>query len=217
VRRLLDLRVLRGVTLHDFDQQGDPMLVRCAPVEEQPDRLACTLSEISGAATYYSATAEMGSGSTIAPATAPAGPTTPAGGRHLNRDNCYTNGALFHGPAFQVLKNVDCQDTSATASLHGLTTAGWQGEGWATDSAALDGCLQLAVLWGFEQLGRTVLPLKVGEVVRYRAGALGDGLRCVLSNGGATSSRAVCDLDLIDAENRLVASLKRLELYPYGG
>jgi hypothetical protein len=39
----------------------------------------------------------------------------------------------------------------------------------------------------------------------------------VLSNGDAKNSGAVCDLDLVDAENRVVASMKRLELYPYGG
>jgi hypothetical protein len=211
VDRVLDLRVLRGVTLHEFDQHGDPMLVRCAPVEDRPDRLTCTLSD-TGSAAYYSATVEMGSGATIAPAT----PMAPPGGRQVNRDACYNSGALFHGPAFQVLENVDCRDSSATASLSGLTAAGWLGEGWATDVAALDGCLQVALVWSFEQLGRTVLPLRVGEVVRYRAGALGDGLRCVLSNGDAKNSRAVCDLDLIDTDNLLVASLKRLELYPYG-
>ncbi len=48
VDRLLDLRVLRGVTPQDFEQQGDPMLVRCAPTADQPDRLICTLSESSG-------------------------------------------------------------------------------------------------------------------------------------------------------------------------
>ncbi|OBI86323.1 hypothetical protein A9X00_26110 [Mycobacterium sp. 1245805.9] len=213
VQRLLDLRVLRGVTLQDFDQQGDPMLVRAAPAEDRADRLACTLSDIAGATAYYSATAEMGS----APAVAPAAPTAPAGGHRLDRDTCYSNGALFHGPAFQVLEDVECRATSATASLHGLTKAGWQGEGWATDSAALDGCLQLALVWSHEQLGRTVLPLRVGEAVRYRAGALGDGLRCVLSNGDAKNSGAVCDLDLVDADGHVVASLKRLELYPYGG
>jgi acyl transferase domain-containing protein/acyl carrier protein len=210
--RLLDLKVLRGVTPHDFEQQGDPMLVRCAPTADRPDRLMCTLSESSGVGAYYSATVEMGSGTTLAPAA----PVSPPGGRQLDRDSCYTGGALFHGPAFQVLENVTCQESSATASLHGLTTAGWQGEGWATDPAALDGCLQLALVWSFEQLGRKVLPLKVGEVVRYRAGALGDGLRCVLSNGDAKNNRAVCDVDLVDADSQLVASIKRLELYPYG-
>ncbi|OBI21534.1 hypothetical protein A5712_15010 [Mycobacterium sp. E2327] len=213
VQRLLDLRVLRGVTLNEFEGQGDPMLVRAAPVQDLPDRLACTLSDITGSTPYYSGTAEMGS----APEIAPAAPTAPAGGHRLDRDTCYSNGALFHGPAFQVLEDVECLATSATASLHGLTKARWQGEGWATDSAALDGCLQLALVWSYAQLGRPVLPLRVGEVVRYRAGVLGDGLRCVLSNGDAKNSGAVCDLDLIDAGGHVVASLRRLELYPYGG
>ena len=68
VDRVLDLRVLRGVTFDDFEQQGHPMLVRCVPTEDQPDRLAYTLSDGSGPAAYYSATVEMGSGATVAPA-----------------------------------------------------------------------------------------------------------------------------------------------------
>ncbi|SPM37636.1 beta-ketoacyl synthase, partial [Mycobacterium rhizamassiliense] len=212
VDRLRDLRVLRGVTLHDFDRHGDLLQVRCAPVDGDPDRLTCTLSDHSGAVAYYSATVEMSWGATIAPTTEVA----PAGGSQLTRDTCYTNGSLFHGPAFQVIEGVDCQAASATASLYGLTAAGWPGDDWATDAAALDGCLQVALVWSFEQLGRKVLPLRVGEVVRYRGGALGRGLRCVLSNGDAKSSRASCDLDLVDADNLVVASLKRLELYPYG-
>ncbi|HEY0224855.1 MAG TPA: SDR family NAD(P)-dependent oxidoreductase, partial [Mycobacterium sp.] len=175
VERLLDLKVLRGATLHAFDQQGDPMLVRCAPVADSPDRLTCNLSDGSGSTAYYSATVEMRSGSAIVPTLA----TAALGGRLLDRDACYSSDALFHGPAFQVLDSVDCQESSATATLYGLTTAGWPGDGWATDPAALDGCLQAALAWSFVQLGRTVLPLKVGEVVRYQAGALGGGLRCV--------------------------------------
>ncbi|WAC89973.1 type I polyketide synthase [Mycobacterium sp. Aquia_213] len=212
VDQIFDLRVLRGVTLHDIDQRGDALLVRCASVEDHPHRLACTLSDASGSTAYYSATVEMGSGAMAIPVPAAA----PIGGRQLNRDTCYTNGALFHGPAFQVLESVECQTSTATAPLYGLTVVGWPGEGWATDPAALDGCLQAALVWSHEQLGAKVLPLRVGEIVRYRAGALGDGLRCVLSNGVAKNSRAVCDLDLVDADNLLVASIKRLEMYPYG-
>ncbi|ORW34040.1 hypothetical protein AWB91_00290 [Mycobacterium paraense] len=212
VDRVVDLKVLRGVTLPDFEQQGDALLVRCAGADGHPHRLACTLSDASGSTIYYSASVEMGWSATVAPAA----PTAPSGGRRLDRDACYHGDALFHGPAFQVLEGVDCAATTATAALHGLTTVGWRGDGWATDPAALDGCLQAALVWAFERLGRTVLPLGVGEVVRHRSGALGDGLRCVLTNGDATSNRAVCDLDLVDADNRVVASLKRLELYPYG-
>lgn len=171
VHRISDIRVLRGVTLSDFDQRGDALLVGCATVEDHPHRLACTLSDASGSTAYYSATVDMGSGS-AATATPEA---VRVGDRRLNRDTCYTNGALFHGPAFQVLESVDCQASAATAVLYGLTMAGWSGEGWVTDPAALDGCLQTALVWSFEQLGAMVLPLRVGEIVRYRAAALGDG------------------------------------------
>ena len=216
--RIAELKVLRGVTLHQFDGPGEPLLLRCRPIEGAPDRLAFTLSDTSDTVMYYSATVEMSSG-------AGAGPSLDAtrvhvglnGSRHIDRDTCYTNGALFHGPAFQVLTGMDCRESDATAWLYGLSAAGWEGQDWPIDPAALDGCLQAALVWSFDRLGRKVLPLKVGEVINYRGGALGEGLRCELSNADASASRVICDLDLVDADNHVVASLKRLELYPYGG
>ncbi|PQM50016.1 hypothetical protein C5U48_22435 [Mycolicibacter virginiensis] len=213
VDRVLDLKVLRGVTLYEFEKHGNPLLVRCVPVDDQPELLTVTLSDIEDSTVYYSAKLEMRSGA----AAVASAPVPAPGNRRIDRDACYTGGALFHGSAFRVLDGVDCAETAATAYLSGLTTVGWAGEGWATDPAAVDGCLQAALVWSYELLGRNVLPLRVGEIVRYRSGALGAGLRCVLTGGDAKTSRAVCDLDLVDADNQLVISLKRLELYPYGG
>ncbi|WP_264075095.1 SDR family NAD(P)-dependent oxidoreductase [Mycolicibacter minnesotensis] len=213
VDRVLDLKVLRGVTLYEFEKHGNPLLVRCVPTEERPELLTMTLSDIEGSTAYYSATIEMRSSAAAVPSVQ----VTAPGIRGLDRSACYTGGALFHGPAFQVLDGMDCAETTAVADLHGLTSVGWVGEGWATDPAALDGCLQAALVWSYELLGRNVLPLRIGEIVRYGSGPLGAGLRCVLSGGEAKTSRAVCDLDLIDADDQLVVSLKRLELYPYGG
>ncbi|OMC16264.1 hypothetical protein A5735_08840 [Mycolicibacter heraklionensis] len=213
VDRVLDLKVLRGVTLYEFEKHGNALLVRCVPDDVRPELLTLTLADIEDSTVYYSARVEMRSG---APAVVSAPAPAPAS-RRIDRETCYTGGALFHGAAFRVLDAVDCAETAATAYLSGLTSVGWTGEGWATDPAAVDGCLQAALVWSYELLGRNVLPLRVGEIVRYRSGALGTGLRCVLSGGEAKTSRAVCDLDLIDADNQLVISLKRLELYPYGG
>jgi hypothetical protein len=213
VDRVVDLKVLRGVTLYEFEKRGTPLLVRCVPTEDRPELLTLTLSDIEDSTAYYSATIEMRSSATAVPSVA----APASGNRGVDRAACYTGGALFHGPAFQVLNGMDCAETTAIADLSGLMSVGWVGEGWATDPAALDGCLQAALVWSYERLGRNVLPLRIGEIVRYRSGALGAGLRCVLTGGDAKTSRAVCDLDLIDADNQLVASLKRLELYPYGG
>ncbi|MFL0178502.1 SDR family NAD(P)-dependent oxidoreductase, partial [Mycobacterium sp. SMC-15] len=213
VDRVLDLKVLRGVTLYEFEKHGNPLLVRCVPVDDRPELLTLTLSDIEDSTAYYSAKLEMRSGAAVVPSA----PMSAPGNRRIDREGCYTGGALFHGAAFQVLDAVDCAETTATANLSGLTTVGWPGEGWATDPAAVDGCLQAALVWSYELLGRNVLPLRVGEIIRYRSGALGAGLRCVLTGGDAKTSRAVCDIDLVDADNQLVISLKRLELYPYGG
>ncbi|WP_409435810.1 SDR family NAD(P)-dependent oxidoreductase [Mycobacterium sp. SMC-14] len=213
VDRVLDLKVLRGVTLYEFEKHGNPLLVRCVPVDDRPELLTLTLSDIEDSTAYYSAKLEMRSGAAVVPNA----PMSAPGDRRIDREGCYTGGALFHGAAFQVLDAVDCAETTATANLSGLTSVGWPGEGWATDPAAVDGCLQAALVWSYQLLGRNVLPLRVGEIIRYRSGALGAGLRCVLTGGDAKTSRAVCDLDLVDADNQLVVSLKRLELYPYGG
>lgn len=210
--RIVDLKVLRGVTLPAFEKHGNPLLVRCVPCDERPEQLTLTLSDLDGSTTYYSARLEMRSETTDIPAA----PDAVTGGHALDHDACYRGGALFHGPAFAVLDSVDCAQTTATAELSGLLAVGWAGEGWATDPAALDGCLQAALVWSYELLGRNVLPLRIGEIIRYRSGALGTGLRCVLTAGDAKTSRAVCDLDLLDADGRPVAALKRLELYPYG-
>uniref|UniRef100_UPI000AFE3B1E SDR family NAD(P)-dependent oxidoreductase n=1 Tax=Mycobacterium sp. UM_Kg1 TaxID=1545691 RepID=UPI000AFE3B1E len=212
VDRVLDLKVLRGVTLHEFEKHGNVLTVRCVPNEDRPELLTMTLADADGSTAYYSAKLEMRSGAAAVPTLAASAP----GQRRLDRTACYTGGALFHGPAFQVLDGMDSAESTATADLSGLTSVGWAGQGWATDPAALDGCLQAALVWSYELLGRNVLPLRVGEIVRYQSGALGSGLRCVLSNGDAKTSRAICDLDLLDADNQLVCSLRRLELYPYG-
>jgi acyl transferase domain-containing protein len=213
VQRVFDLKVLRGVPLDGFDQTGDAFFVRCAPIEGQDDRLSLSLVDGRGQS-RYSATAEVGA---AAPVAQPFAAVAATGGE-LERAACYADGALFHGPAFQVLERLESsQKAGATAPLHGLISAGWDDEAWATDPAALDGCLQVALLWGLEQTKHQTLPLKVGELVRYRTGALADGLRCVLSAVEANSKRTVCDIRLTDAAGAPVADLKRVEMYTFGG
>jgi acyl transferase domain-containing protein/acyl carrier protein len=216
VQRVFDLKVLRGVPLEGFEQSGDAFFVRCLPVEVQPgqpERFALTLIDARGQA-RYSATVELGAS---APAVSPFAVVSVNGG-DMDKAACYADGALFHGPAFQVLERLESSAKGgATARLHGLVTAGWDGDVWATDPAALDGCLQVALLWGLEQTKSQTLPLKVGELVRWRAGALADGLRCVLSAVEANSKRTVCDIRLLDAAGLPVADLRRVEMYAFGG
>ena len=55
----------------------------------------------------------------------------------------------------------------------------WPDEPWRTDPAAVDGAIQLAVIWAREVIGRATLPMAVREA-RFRAAGLEAGLlRCV--------------------------------------
>ncbi len=212
VQRLLDLRVLRGVPLGGFEDAGDVFTVRCVPVPGSAHRLQLLLLDAAGAV-RYSATGEMSSGTRVLlpPATELRNGETPL------LEPCYGDGALFHGPAFQVLEKLAwCKPAGAVAHLHGLNQAKWPKRRWATDPAALDGCLQVGTLWSFEQTGRRMLPMCIAQVALYRSGPADGNLHCYLDNGEANSSGSVFDLQLADGHGSVIAELRGVEMYPYG-
>ena len=93
----------------------------------------------------------------------------------------YDNGHLFHGPHFQVLQTLDdWTGDEGGADLRGTDEVGW-GEGpWLTDPAALDGGLQLALLWGLHHKNRKSLPTRFEAFVPLgRARRSGSSLRPV--------------------------------------
>ncbi|MFN7899209.1 MAG: SDR family NAD(P)-dependent oxidoreductase [Synechococcaceae cyanobacterium] len=71
--------------------------------------------------------------------------------------------ALFHGPSFQVIREVYlCQAEGIGGRIATAAAMGWPG-GWQLDPAALDGALQLLRLWGVECHGRVSLPTAIGR------------------------------------------------------
>jgi hypothetical protein len=213
VARLLDFRILSGVQLQAFDDAGDAFVVRCVPSENAggtTERLQLTLLDAAGTA-RCSATVEMGSGDANPPVFG-AAPT-----EQLSEQPSYSDGALFHGPAFQVIERLAWLGTSsAVAQLHGLTRAGWLQQSWSTDPAALDGCLQLGFLWGLQHTGNRMLPLQIGEIIRYGSGPAEGSLYCHLDNHESDTSRIVCDLRLTDASGAVITEFKTVEMYAYG-
>lgn len=71
--------------------------------------------------------------------------------------------ALFHGPRFQVIREVlVCDDGAISARLATARGMDWDGT-WQLDPAALDGALQLLRLWGVAQDGRITLPTSIAR------------------------------------------------------
>jgi hypothetical protein len=206
IASLRDLKVLRGIKLSRFDGEGDDLTVRCKQLSDGP---ATTLAvELRGKneALHYAATVTMSPEPPVAPAAAEA-PKVERFGSIV-----YDGHVLFHGPKFQVIRQVDgVSRDGAVGALAGGRAAGWPGEPWRTDPALLDGGLQLAVLWARQVLGGASLPMAVGEYRTY-AGGLAEGpIRCVVHGKQVHDARAVCDVAFIGADGALVAEMLGVE------
>ena len=91
----------------------------------------------------------------------------------------------------------------------------WPAETWVLDPAALDGGLQLALLWTKHLLGGPSLPTSIGEVEIF--GPPSAGLYSVrLTNvplSRRSSSRVTCDVEFFDANATLIAALRGVETH----
>jgi acyl transferase domain-containing protein len=209
-----DLKVLKGMTLSTFDGAGDRFDLRATELpatESAPDRLAMEIKSagpISGPA-HYRATVELA-------ATAPPRPAAPArAALHPyghGRDAIYGH-LLFHGPGFQVIREVTGSgDAGMEATLTGTADAGWPQNGFATDLAAFDGGLQLALLWNRLHTDAASLPTGVGAWLSYGPPAAGP-VRCVLTGRKLSGRNVVSDLAFVDGADTVFAELRGVETH----
>ncbi|MEW5848464.1 MAG: SDR family oxidoreductase [Myxococcota bacterium] len=202
--RLRDVKVLRGIKLEHFANGGDRFAVQCKPLGNG-NGLALELRGRDGAL-HYSATAEE-----ISKQGEPTKTPDPALGAWTG-DAVYDGHVLFHGPRFQVIRSIDGISAEGIAGkLHGTRDSGWTSEPWHVDPAALDGALQLAVLWARDLLGGAALPMAVAAFESYVDGLPTGTLRCVVGRKEVHAARAVCDVVLEDETGRLVAALRGVE------
>lgn len=127
-------------------------------------------------------------------------PDNPFPDNPIPAEAIYDGETLFHGPGLQVLRRIEhVGPAGAVGEVVGAGEMQWPDEPWRTDPAALDGAIQLAVVWARERIGRATLPMFVQEA-RFRAAGLerGPRLRCVVRAVSVTEAQsAVCDVTLI--------------------
>ena len=204
------VRVLRGIKLGGFDGEGDRFVIRCRPLSDTGGvRLSLEVVGHDGTP-HYRAEASMEDLLSIAQAEADERPQ-PAlgawGGASLYGD------VLFHGRSFQVIESLDGIGHEGIAgTLRGVSGAGWTWERWQTDAAALDGGLQLAVLWAREELGRGMLPMGVESLRLFKLPGLTGSLRCTARCREVGGSRVLADLWFRDESGDVVSELRGAEL-----
>lgn len=88
---------------------------------------------------------------------------------------------LFHGEMFASLAQVDgLDDQGASATLHGGSQLHWNDGAWRIDQPMLDGALQLALVWGYEQMGKDSLPMSFESLRIHHRGLQQQAGQCVL-------------------------------------
>jgi NAD(P)-dependent dehydrogenase (short-subunit alcohol dehydrogenase family) len=120
----------------------------------------------------------------------------------------YDGHVLFHGPRFQAIRAFEGRgDGGAVAELVGTAALGWPGNDWKTDPAAIDGCLQTAVVWAEGVLGGASLPMAIAECRVHRPGLGRSSLRCLVRAGATRQLEATCDIVLLDGDGGVRAEL----------
>ncbi|MFI5782866.1 SDR family NAD(P)-dependent oxidoreductase [Nocardia sp. NPDC051570] len=151
-----------------------------------------------------------------AAATAPQPPRhveDPVGLSPVDRAEMYAGSVLFHGPSFQAI----CEIEGATAAMAagtvlGVHRLGWPVEPWRIDPAAVDGAIQLALVWAEQALGTTTLPMSVRECRFHPLPWDDKPLRCVVRAVTVDDTVAHCDVVLTRTDGTTVAELSGLEL-----
>ncbi len=201
-----DFQVLSGVTFAACEQQD-----LAIDFEPAGSSYTVTIHDCEGRARYR-AVLEPASGTPAAVSVPPlSGSAWP-----MTVDQAYS-GPLFHGPRFAVIESLDTFGAAGgAATLYGVMHLGWPDNDWAIDAAAIDGGLQLGILWATTHQGALVLPQRIARVVLHRTFVGGGILSCRFAAHPRSNNRFDFDIAFEATDGSLVATLEGVEFYAVG-
>lgn len=208
---LEDVKVLKGIVLPAAEGAGDRFAV---VVTGDGDVRALTLEDAAGRPRYR-ATARLGEALGLAREAAPA-----PEGLAAFEGVVYDGVRLFHGPAFQVIgAGLRHGDAGMVVPVSGLGAMEWDPAprahgAFVTDPALVDGGLQLALLaTALPHPGASALPTALGRFARHGAGPAPGTLEARVHLRSRSPLKTVCDVDFVDQDGRVFASLEGLETH----
>ncbi|MBX7185780.1 MAG: SDR family NAD(P)-dependent oxidoreductase [Vicinamibacteria bacterium] len=206
-----DLKVLKGIRIENFEGKGTRLEISCEQVSNGSGaRLACELRS-PGGPVHYRAMAAMADRSL--PHASPQEFEAPKTGTPWATEEVY-GPVLFHGPDFQVLKGVRSVGPQGGSALVASTRdIGWIGGPYATDPAAVDAGLQMAILMGMRAIGKTSLPTGVESLTIHIDEPTSGPLHCSIRSRSVSDLKTVSDAIVRTEDGRLLCELRGIEMH----
>jgi hypothetical protein len=211
---LMNIKVLKGAMLENYEGVGDQLWVSCQ--ENADDPLSYELSLLSAnGIKHYSAMMKMDLRSRKTNASSDA--------LKISNDNFKSwpwqsneiyGDKLFHGDDFHVISELEgVSADGGEAVLEGTIDKQWPNGPWLTDTAALDGGLQLAILWGIQQSGKTSLPTGFEAFIPHSTKAIEGPVHCRFKSRMVGGLRSENDLLFTSKDGEVIAELKGLQMH----
>jgi hypothetical protein len=212
-----DLRVLQGVTL---DGPQAPTLRIGAGKATRKDGFFVAPAELRSTRPegreVLHARAEIVLANNL-PAGPPPRPLPQLPAYELPAAEAYQQGLLFHGPRMHAITQVEgCGPAGVAGWMQSAPPPGeWLRQGlrssWLADPLVLDGALQLVILWTRQQRGAANLPCHIRRYRQWRRSFPAEGTRVVVFVERSSERMALCDMDFVDGEGRLIARVEGYE------
>jgi NAD(P)-dependent dehydrogenase (short-subunit alcohol dehydrogenase family) len=208
---LFDIKVLQGIRLEHFNERADTFYIK-EKSNGAETLLLYLLDEENN--TRYQATARKKTTAFKKNIVTPIQkPLTWA----FDIAQAYQDDILFHGPGFHVITELGAHDQHhAQAALQGVThlvklQPSWLGHHYYFDPAILDGGLQLALLFGYPIMGKT-LPMSVATFVAQPTPEINEPITCWLEARSVTSLMGLYDLFFINKANQVIAQMQGVQM-----
>ena len=217
VRSCRDLEVLNGIKLEHFDDDGDLLHLRATTADGDNAQNGPELHlELRGRQDqlHYRGVVELDMerhepDDALKKAYEFELPESP-----WALDEVYQKGRLFHGPDFEVLTDIDgIGDNGGSASLDGLMRLNWPDENWQTDPAAMDGALQISLLWGLDLIGKQTLPMRVARFTPFTGAPSTEPLVCKVRRKKHNKRQIVADVLIFTESGELQCELNGVEMF----
>jgi NAD(P)-dependent dehydrogenase (short-subunit alcohol dehydrogenase family) len=203
-----DIRVLRGIPVDGYDQDGVRLSVRLH--ETSPTSFEMKLVD-EQEKPRYAAVVDVAP-AYLAPSNVPQPPADGKAWPFVSVDEAYEN-VLFHRGPFATVKRLEfVSETGASGEVAGLSGAAAAGD-WFDDVTLLDGGVQVAALWGTHILGRLPLPTRIGAFQVHRGGPAGARVRCVVRGQRAGQHRVVADLAFLGEGGHVLGTMTEIDFH----